>query len=345
MPFTAQEISNIQASVIDFHERGKVNSQVIQIRPLVDDLLSSKKTFPGGRDYITWRVKGVYSTAFQGYSGDDQVSFTNPANIRQAQTPWYELHAGISFTQTELTKAGISVVDTNGANTTTHSQAELIQLTDLLEDKLEDMEEGSMRSFDEIVWRDGTQDPLVFPGIQSFITATPTTGTVFGLDRATNVWWRNRAVTGIDTSTPSNCNLINTLETEILQLRRYRPNAKHKIFAGSDWVESYQKELRSKGNVTLSGWMDGKAVDAGMADPRFKGLMIQYAPILDDLGQTKDGFVLDLSAIKLRPIEGEEFKKHNPARPPERYVVYHAKTWKGALTAIQLNSSGLYRTL
>lgn len=342
MPFTAQELQSISAAVIDFHERGKVNYQAMQVRPLTDDLIAGEKTFPGGKDYITWPVSGVYTTAFQGYSGDEEVSFNNPANLKQGQTPWYELHAGISFTQTELTKAGISVVDTNGARTTTHSQSELVQLTDLLEYKLVDMREGSMRSFDEIVWRDGTQDPQVFPGIQSFITTTPTTGVVFGIDAAQNVWWRNRASLNINVATSGNTNLTNTLETEILQLRRYRANARHKIFAGSDFIEAYQKELRAKGSITLSGWMDGSAVDAGMTDPRFKGMMIQYAPVLDDLGFEKYGYLLDLSAIKLRPVQDESFKKHDPARPPERYVVYHAETWKGALTCIQRNSSGVY---
>jgi hypothetical protein len=52
--------------------------------------------------------------------------------------------------------------------------------------------------------------------------------------------------------------------------------------------------------------------------------------------------VLDLNAINLRPMDGEDMKKHNPARPENQYVIYQALTWTGGLIARQLNSSGVY---
>lgn len=345
MPFTAQELNNIANAVLDFYVRGAAKVQILQDRPLYNDLMAGKKTFPGGKEFISYPVKGVFTSSFQGYTYDDPVTFQNPANIKRTQVPWYEMSSGISFTQTELKKAGISVVDTNGERTTDHSGQELIQLTNLLEDKYEDLDEGSKRSLAEIMWRDGTQDPLVFPGIQSFITESPTTGTTFGIDRSANVWWRNRASLDIDSSTPGNQNLINTIQTEMRQLRRYTKNPKHKMYAGSTLLTRFEQELRSKGNYTLEGWMQGKAVDGGMLDVMFKGIPIQYEPLLDDLGYERYLYILDLNAIRLRPMENEEFKIHTPSRPPERYVVYRAMTYTGALCADQLNSSGVYSTL
>lgn len=343
MPFTALEFSNIANAVLDYHIRGPAKSQILQDRPLYNDLLAGKKTFPGGKDFITEPVKGVYTSSLEGYTHDDSVTFQNPANIKRTSVQWYEMSAGISLTFTELHKAGISVVDTNGERTTDHSEQELIQLTNLLDDKLEDLDEGSKRSMAEIMWRDGTQDAKVFPGITSFILTAPTTGTTFGIDRAANAWWRNRASLAIDSSTPSNQNLINTLQTEIRQLRRYAKSPKHKIYMGSTAISNMEAELRAKGNYTLEGWMKGGgAVDGGMADIAFKGIMIQYEPLLDDLGFAKHTFVLDMNAIKLRPMDGEEWKSHTPARPPDKYVLYRAVTWTGALTANQLNSSGRY---
>jgi hypothetical protein len=346
MPFTATELDNIANSVLDFHVRGAAKSQILQDRPLYNDLISGKKTFPGGKDYITYPVKGVYTTSLQGYSGDDQVSFQNPANTKRTTVPWYEMSGGISLTHTELHKAGISVVDTNGEKTSNHNEQELIQLTNLLEEKYDDMDEGTKRSMAEIMWRDGTQDAKVFPGITSFITTAPTVGTTFGIDRAANSWWRNRSTQSIDSSTASNQNLINTLQLEMRQLRRYAKNPKHKIYAGATLIDAMEKELRSKGNYTLEGWMKGGgAVDGGMVDVMFKGIMIQYEPLLDDIGLGKHCFVLDMNAIRLRPMDGEEWKMHAPARPPEKYVMYRAVTYVGALCADQLNSSGRYSIL
>jgi len=345
MPFTAQELSNIANSVLDYHIRGKVKSQIIQNRPLYNDLMAGKKSFPGGKEFITERVKGVYTTALTGYSHDDTVTFQNPANIKQIQAKWYEMSGGISLTHTELHVAGISVVDTNGENTTNHSQQDLIQLTNILDDKFEDMDEGTKRSMAEIMWRDGTQDPKVFPGITSFILDAPTTGTTFGLDRAANAWWRNRASLLIDSSTASNQNLVQTLQLEIRQLRRYAKNPNHKFYCGATFMDNFEKELRSKGNYTLEGWAKQGKIDASVADLAFKGIDLQYEPLLDDLGRAKYGYLLDMNASQLRPMSDEEWKMHSPARPPEKYVLYRAVTWVGALTANQLNSSGVYSSL
>ena len=342
MPFSASELANIANAVLDFHIRGKVESQVIQDRPLYNDLMANTQTFPGGKEFITGRVKGVYSSAMAGYSHDDSQAYGNPANIKQWKAKWYEVASGIQVTHTELKMDGITIVEDGAKQTTSmHSDRELTALTGLLEDKYEDLEEGSRRSFAEMLWRDGTQDAKAVPGILSFILTSPSTGLSFGIDRSLNSWWRNRASTGIDSSTASNQNLVNTLQKEFRQLRRYA-SPKHKFYCGSDFMDAFEKELRSKGNYTMEGWAKQGKIDASIADLAFKGIMLQYEPLLDDLSYSKYGFVLDMNAIKLRPMENEEWKLHTPARPPEKYVLYRALTWTGGLTANRLNTSGVY---
>jgi hypothetical protein len=344
--FTAAELDSITASLLEFHVRGEARVQILQDRPLYNDMMSAKKAFPGGKQYITDPVTGVFTSSLMGYTGDQQVVFQNPANLKRTQVAWYEMSGGISFTQTELKGYGISVVDTNGVRTSDHSDQELMVLTNGIEAKYTDLTEGTARSLAEIMWRDGTQDPLVPPGIRSIILDSPNTGVTCGIDRSVNAWWRNRASLGIDSSTPGNQNIINTLQTEIRQLRRYVQNPKHKIYAGSVMIAKIEAELRSKGNYTLEGWTKGGgATDGGMADITFKGMPIQYEPLLDDLDLANYLFILDLNAIRWRPMQDEEWKVHTPARPPERYVVYRALTYTAAMTAVQLNSSGVYSCL
>jgi hypothetical protein len=345
MPLTAQELQNAANALLDYNMRGPALAQSLQNRPLLDWLLNSQKTFPGGKENITWNVKGEYSTTVQGFAYDDEVEYANPANIKQAKAKWYPTHAGIAVTYHELMQSGISVTDTTtGKSTSNHSDKDMIVLTDLLQDKIDDMMEGWARSFNEMLWRDGTQDSKAVPGVASFVQATATasqTGTTFGIDRALNSWHRNRATIGIDTSTKSNLNLITTLQTEMRQLRRYggRPD---KFFAGSDFLSAFEGELRSKGNYTLEGWNSRKATDGGMADVSFKGLEIIYDPTLDDLGRAKYGYLFDSRRTQLMVMDGEDRKTHNPARPPEKYVLYRAMTWVGALISKQLNTCGLY---
>lgn len=346
MPFSAQELDNIANAALDFYMKGKAESQTLQDRPLVRALRAGMKTFPGGKEAIRKNVKGNYTTTMQGYSHDDTVSYANPANIRQAEYFWRELHSGISVTHTELKKDGISVVDTNGEQTTNHSDREMTAITNIFEDKLEDMDEGSERSFNRICWLDGTQDAKVFPGIQSIIlpTSTVATGTTGGIDRAANSWWRNRALTGGSkiTASATSQTLTKTLRAEVRQLRRYggRPNFWP---AGSDFIAALELEVHEKGIYTQEGFINSGKTDIGMADISLRGAgKFEYDPTLDDLGLSKFAYGIDTRRLFLDVMEGEDMKRHSPARPPEKYVLYRGMTWTGGMVATQLNCHGVY---
>ena len=336
---SAELLQNLSNASLDHYLRGQLESQVLQDRPLFNDLMAGVKTFPGGEEFIKGNVKGVYSSSMTGYSGDDDQNYVNPGNIKQWKAKWYEVSSGIKVTFTELKAQGIHVADSAFGKDVGPLGEDGLQIIDnIMADKNEDLMEGSKRSFAEMLWRDGTQDSKAVPGILSFILDAPTTGTTFGIDRAANSWWRNIASLSIDTSTASNNNLINDLQLKFRQLRR-DATPKHKIYAGTTWMDAMEKEMRSKGNYTQDGWSKTGRLDPSMADMAFKGVEIVYEPLLDDLSRQKYAYILDLKAIKLRPMEGEAFKVHNPARPPEKLVLYRGMTWTGALTANRLNSS------
>ncbi len=354
MPFTALELENISNALLDYHmNQGEVMSQSIQDKPLLKRMKAAQKTFPGGKENITKPVKFDYTTDIMGYSEDDEVTYSNPANIKTASYPWKEVHGGIKVTLTELKKAGISVTDsTTGANTSEHSGREKFVLADLLKDKIEDMTEGYARGMNEMYWRDGTQDSKQVAGVQSFILTDPTSAVVVGgIDQSAQSLWRNRANSNlpsglltngaIDAGTPTNLNIVKAFKQEFRQLRRYG-NPKHFILAGSDFIEAMENELLSKGEFTQTGFMRNGPVDMGVADLQFKGVSIEYDPTLDDLGYSKYAYVLDSKAIKPMVMEGEDMKRHSPARPENKYVIYRAVTWTGGLVCWCRNTSGVY---
>lgn len=344
MPFTVQELENISNAALDFHyKRGDVLWQSVQNKPLLKDMMSKQKTFPGGKEDIVLRVSGDVTTTIMGYTHDDTVTYQNPANIKSASFPWKEIHWGISCTLTELKKDGISITDSaNGKGESNHSDREMVALANILEQKIKDMKEGSERGLNLMFWKDGTQDSKQVPGVRSFILNDPTSAvSVAGIDQVTNTWWRNRASLALTASTASDQNVINKLQTEFRQLRRYG-TPKHKMYAGSSFIEWFEKELRAKGNYTLEGYNNTKATDPGMADIAFKGTPIEYDPTLDDMSLQKYLFVLDTNAIKPMVMEGEDMKRHNPARPEDKYVLYRAMTWTGGLVCERRNTSGVY---
>lgn len=345
MPFTIQQLDNIANAALDFYLTDKPLSQQIQDKPLLGALKAAQKTFPGGKGNIVGNVKADYTTAFVGYSQDDTVSYGNPANIKQFSYPWKELHAGISLNLTELKIDGISVTDTTtGEGTTNHSQRDLTVISGLLQDKLEDMDEGMARSFNSISWLDGTQSAKVFAGLTYFVSDDPTTGVVGGIDRAANTWWRNRSLVGANkiTSSPTNQTLTKKLRSEMRQLRRYggRPNL---VLAGSGFIDKLEAEIHEKGVYTQDGFANNGATDIGMANISMRGVgQVQYDPTLDDLGRNNFCYFLDTRHLQLYVMDGEDMKKHSPARPPEKYVLYRGVTWTGALVSRKLNAHGVY---
>jgi hypothetical protein len=344
MPFTVAEFETAANAAIEFRfKRGQVLSQSVQDKPLLKMFRNKTKTFAGGNDNITVAVKGTYTTSIQGFSHDDSVGYSNPANIKKASYPWKLIHAGIQFTTHELIKDGISLVDTTtGKNESQISGRDETALANMFEDKLDDFAEGWDRSFNTMLWRDGTQDANLVPGVRSFILDNPASATVVaGLDQNTNAWWRNRATLNISTANAANQTLVQLLQNEVRQLRKFggRPTM---ALCGSAFLDWFEQELRAKGNYTLEGWAKSNSIDASVADVSFKGISFEYDPTLDDLGLSKYAYVLDPKTIYPMVVTGEDMKKHAPARPENKYVFYRAMTWIGGLVCVQRNANGVY---
>src|SRR3546814_17436937 len=113
MPFTAQELENISNAALDFHlNRGRVFSQTIQDKPLLRRMMAKSKAFPGGKEYLTQRVKGEYTTTFQGFEHDDTVGSANPDHIKESRCQWKLIHWGLDVTIYDMLKDGISIPNT-----------------------------------------------------------------------------------------------------------------------------------------------------------------------------------------------------------------------------------------
>lgn len=353
MAFTAQEISNAAAAVLQFYQTGPFKSQTIQNKPLLKALDGAKQTFSGGNGTLSLPVKGNYTTTIQGFNTNDVVTYANPANGMRAVYKWYEIHSGITMTETELKINGQSVLDEMGKDISDHSGRDQQILTDLLKDKVEDMMEGTARGKNTMFWLDGSQDSKLVPGITAFITDTPNIGTTGGLDRSvsTNWWWRNLAYVGTganatgakivsSTTLQTLTNFMTTLNRKLRKFAQGSPN--YFMPCGSVFLDLLIAEMRAKGFNSMVGWNSKNTTDISTADISFGPLgTFTYDPTLDDLGYQDRCYFIDLNSIKLRPMVGEEDKTRNPARPFNQYVLYKAQTWTGAMVADQLNTSAV----
>jgi hypothetical protein len=355
MAFTPDEMNQVANYVLNFHVKGNALAQTIQDKPLLKAIKARKKTFPGGKGKIDAPVKGEYldsnANFFKGFKYDDTVTFQNPRAVLRPSYDWCQIHGGIQVTGTELMQGGIKVVDFDkGEGTANFTDAEKIQLTNLMTEKAQDLVESWSRKFNTALWNDGTQDSgKQFPGITSYIVPTQTGVTTGGLARNTYPWWRNRAVTGMNTATDQI--ISTTLRNEIRQLRRY--GGKPTLWlAGSKFLEALEKEISAKSTIFLTNGDQTGARKIGQMNIMIPGIgTIEYDPTLDDLGAIKGDsvdyskrlYAIDVDqGFQLWAVDGEDERVHHPARPENQFVIYQSLTFAGGTGCFQLNGQGVY---
>lgn len=349
LPTTAA--TDIGNAILDWYMKGPARAQTIQDKPLLRILDAAKKTFPATNLYIKGNVRGVYmedtatvlssgnTTFFHGYTEAEQLGFTVSGNIQQYQYSWYEVHAGLLITWTELKKAGVTITDRGGMSK--HSGREVAIITDLLMDRYADFAESWARQKNEMLWKDGSQDAQACPGILSILTDTNDNGTCGNISRNTYAWWRHRALVGANkiAASATDQTLTKKLRSEMIQLRRYGGSPVRAI-CGSAFLEALRLEVHEKGVYTQTGFTGTR--DVSMGDIRLDGLVFEYDPTLDDLGLSKRCYVIDTRAIRLMPMAEEDDKLSFPERPYDYAMFLKSMFWTGSLVCDQPNANGIY---
>lgn len=343
MPFNAGQITKAGYTSIDFHERNNPIDQVAVERPLLRKLMAGKKPFPGAKQYITERARKSYDSNFQWFEGDDQVTYNSKDTIRPVSFVWGEAHDGYVLTETELLQNGISMTDERNAKP---SESELVQLVDLMKENAEALDLGFKEKFDYDLHLDGTQNAKAIPALDNLIALDPTTGTVAGVDRATNTWWRNNFSTGIAAA-----NLVDQME---IMWRACARNGGQPdfIMAGDAFMDIYRVQA---GTATANGGVQrthetsgrkGIDLDASVSGMFFKGVPIIWDPVADDIDAalapatpfSKRCYFINTRHLFLRPAAGQDMVTRKPPRVYDRYAHYFAKTWRGALTMTRANA-------
>lgn len=357
MAFTADELVNINNAALEhWIDKGKVWKQNVANKPMLKAFNERAGSFPGGKEYVSFGVKaGQGGGGLQGYTGDDQVAYYNPTGLKRARTPWKEHHMGTVITHTELKIDGVDVIE-SGSNSRTSEMSgrEEHVLANLLDEKNDTMGEDFAVSMDAYIHGDGSSDAKALAGIKSIILANPFAGSTFGLSRAANSWWRNDAATAaagnaggrgaITSSTADGGALIAAMDkAKRIRAKYAQGGMVTRYFAGSDFIDAYKKELRANGNYTDTGWR-GKTPDGSMDDPSHSGIKLEWDPTMDDIGEAKRCYAIDMgrTGLRLLYMDGQRMKKHAPARPYDRYVMYNGITTTAVLIAKQLNTSGVY---
>ena len=343
MPFNTEQLSYAGKHVIDYFLKNDPIDQINTERPLLKKLMAGKQPYAGGLQYVVEQLRYANDSNFQSYFGDSQVTYNRKRTLEQAKFTWGAFHDGFGLNEDELAQNGITMTDDKNA---VASDAEKVQLTNLLQENMETLKLGFEENFDLMLHRDGSDSSTDIAGLDSLISITPTASATIGtINQSTSSWWRNYADIGISTSTAGN--LVDRMEIAWRECMRYGGSKPDFILAGSDFIDAYRRDASDTVNRRLNTSGRGNtAVDASVDGIFFKGVEVVWDPVFDTLDDldapsvdwSKRCYFINTRYLKLRPIKGHWMVSRKPPRVYDRYVHYWALTSKAALTTSKRNA-------
>lgn len=347
MAFTAGEIAELGYSSLNHYMRNKPIDQISLERPWLRQLMSKRKSFPGGNDSVVEQLRKSYDSNFQWFQGDADVTYNRKQTLSQAKYAWKGNHDGYELSEDFLLSNGITLTDSAGP--ASNSRAELAQLNNIFNEHNEALRLGFEEAFDLDLLRDGSQDADALEGLDHLISLTPTTGVVGGIDRATNAWWQNQVIAvAADQSTTAD--MIDGLEGMWRQMTQ-NGGTPDFIMAGSNFVDQFR--IAAKGEISrymvqqttfqTSAEFDPStrsAENATYTGLHFQGVPIYWNPsfgVLDAADSPTNAwenraYFINSRHLTLRPAAGHDMIPRKPPRHFQKYVHRFALTWKGALT-------------
>ena len=344
MPFTVAQLAAGANTQLESYRRNSPIDQVGTARPFLDFLLSNKKEVVFGNGYWNETLRLGTNSNYQNYFGADQVTYNTRQPIRMAKWAYANFHDGFMFDEDTLKANGIVMTDDKTAVPT---EAEKIQIVNLLETAYYDLKEGVHEQFNIEMLRDGTQSTKAAIGLDGLIDTTPATGTIAGIDASTATYWQNNANMAIST------NLLAEMEETWRACMLYGGQPPTHIFAGSAFIDAYRAAMLAA-NYTQVNYTGGKggisAMDGAVSDLYFHGVKIVWDPSFEQMDAllgtitypwTKRAYFINSKTLTLRPYKGAWMVKRKPERLPDRYVHYWGLTSSYALTINKRNANAV----
>lgn len=300
----AQTLSRTYGDVLSMtldteFDQGMIHDQIFNGFPLMSDLRDRVKMKDGGAKIGVNVQYGKNSTAGS-YRDLDNLN-----NRRQATHTkvWYDWK-----------QAAVSIIISGLEMRTNSGKSELFDLYD-------ERVDNALMSLDDALntmfWADGSgngyKDLL---GLAAIVSSTPTTGTLAGVNRANDTWWRNKQRTG------------GSFEAQgIADLRALRVSCSNNVKRGQpthhyttpDIYNMYESILEPRERFTKSGKGAFKGGDVAWEDGSltFHGSPVRW----DDAATAGNWYMLNLNFMSLVIHSDANF------RPTDRIPMHDQDAW------------------
>lgn len=250
------------------------------------------------------------------YTGYDTIDFTNPKLFSVAEFDLKLLAAPVGISGEELLK-----------------NAGKERVIDLLEAKIKNAEKTLMNQMSTAIYSDGTgSGGKQLTGLQALVSDAPTTGTVGGIDRASNEFWRNHAKTSAVTAE----NIYAAMNEVYMACSRGsdRPDI---IVADDELYATYEASL-----VPQQRFTNAKLAEAGFTNLKFKGADVIYDGGIGGACPAGHMYFLNTEYLRLRPHKERNFKLIGGERMAiNQDAIYKIIGWAGNLTMSNAQLQGV----
>ncbi len=342
MPFTSEQLAYAGKAAIDYFQKNDPIDQVNVERPLLKMLMGKKREYAGGLQYVVEQLRTSNDSNFQSYFGDSQVTFNRKRTLDQAKFSWGSFHDGFGLDEDELAQNGISMTDDKNVVPT---DAEKVQLTNLLQENTETLKLGFQEGFDLMLHRDGTQSTTDIAGLDLLVAIDPTTSTLVGtINQNTNTFWRNNVSLDI-----AEADLLDEMERIWRECTRFGGSQPDFILVGGSFLDAYRRASGQTINRQIHGAGNekgGVSLDGSVTKVYFKGVELVWDPVFDVLDTldapaqawAKRCYFLNSKFMSLRPIKNHWMVSRKPPRVYDRYTHFWALTAKAAMTISKRNA-------
>jgi hypothetical protein len=317
-PFRGQRVASNWEAIVKTKPEDQIHTDYWMF-----NRLSAGDGFLGksGGDYIASPIEYALNTTVQSYSDTDTFSTARVDVFDRFEAEWKEYIGVAVMSQLEQ--------DRNSGEG---------QLFDLMAAKLDNLKNSEKQKLNLDMYGDGTgNNGKALTGLAALVSATPTTGTVQGINRANTSVWRNQQTAGTQTS--SDFDNLRSSWRSIYNLCSNGIGGEHPQFITTTRTvfEGYEGLLIANERFTdasKSGKTDGGFQNENL---KFKGAMVSY----DNACPSGLAYFLHAMFLKLVYKTGQWMKEYDGIRPSNQTVSIFACRTMCNLVAMQPRRLGV----
>jgi hypothetical protein len=244
---------------------------------------------------------------FNWYSGYETLSVEASDVLTSAQFDWKQANCNV-------TMSGMEEVQNSGREA----------MHNLIKARIKVAETTMQNNISNALFFSNTENGgKAIGGLQHLIADAPGTGTVGGIDRLSNTWWRNQFYDFSDLSiTPSATTITHAMN--LMNLATERGTEKvDLIIAGSNYFTYYEESLQAQ-----QRFMDSSKAVGGFTGYKYKSATVFYDPNCN----TNRMYGLNTKYLHFRPAKGRNFVTLKDKVAANQDATVTPLYWMGNLT-------------